>query len=67
MWEDIINQQGCTFGYAPGTATGTKTTSFTAERNQPFMVADTALYAQKSMLQSATFEVFIEFPLYVVG
>jgi hypothetical protein len=39
----------------------------TAERNQPFMVAGTALYAQKPMLQSATFEVFIEFLLYVIG
>jgi hypothetical protein len=33
----------------------------TAERNQLFMVAGTALYAQKTMLQPATFEVLIEF------
>jgi hypothetical protein len=39
----------------------------TAERDQPFMVAGTALYAQKPMRQSATFEVLIEFLLYVVG
>jgi hypothetical protein len=39
----------------------------TAEGNQPFMVAGTALYAQKPMRQSATFEVLIEFLLYVVG
>jgi hypothetical protein len=38
----------------------------TAERNQPFMVAGAALYSQKPMLQSATFEVLIEFLLYVV-
>ena len=38
----------------------------TAERNQPFMVARTALYAQKSLLQSATFEALIEFLLYAV-
>jgi hypothetical protein len=37
-----------------------------AKRNQLFMVADTALYAQKPMRQSATFEVLIEFLLYVV-
>ena len=67
MRQDFIYQQGSTLSHASGTAAGTETPSFTAERNQPFMVTGTALYAQKTMLQSATFEVFIEFLLYVVG
>jgi hypothetical protein len=37
-------------------------TLVTAKRNQPFMVAGTALYAQKPMRQSATFEVLIGSP-----
>jgi hypothetical protein len=64
MRQDFVYQQGSTLSHASGTATGTETPSFavgTAERNQPFMVAGTALYAQKTMLQSATFEVLIEF------
>jgi hypothetical protein len=41
-------------------------TDGTDERNQPLMVAGTDLYAQESMRQPATFEVLIEFLLYVL-
>jgi hypothetical protein len=50
--QHIINQQGGAFCNSPGTAARTKTSTFTSERNQVFMMKIFTTYSQKTIFQT---------------
>jgi hypothetical protein len=60
--QDVIDQQGRTFGHAPCPAAGTEAPSFTAKSDQVLGVAGVAAQTQEAMFETAAFEVILELP-----
>jgi len=61
--KNLIDQQGRTLGHSPGTATGTEAPPLAAERQKVLGVTRFAPDSQKTMFESATFEVLVELAL----
>jgi hypothetical protein len=65
--QNLIDQQGGAFGHASRTTTGAESAPLATESDQMFMVTLGALQPQKSVLQTAAFEVVSKFLFYVQG
>jgi hypothetical protein len=61
MGQHIINPQGGAFCHSPRTTARTKTSAFTTERNQVFMMTIFTTYSQKPIFQTTALEVRFKF------
>jgi hypothetical protein len=63
MKQDVIHQQCSAFGHASSSTAGTEAAAFATTGDQVFRMAGVAAHPQETVLETAAFEVILEFPL----
>lgn len=56
----MVDQPGCTIGYAPGSATGTESAALAAVREQALGASGVAAKAKKAVLKRTALQVALE-------